>query len=141
MNIKSTICVLTWTLIAMNSSHIEGLAGTCDSQSIFCFANGYKPLNIYSTSKTSDLTLCLEKCVDDNVCKVFAYNEQVFYLFIFNLIFIFLFFFVLLSYCLILVLLCYYYCLIIVLLLLLLLLLLSYYCLIIEYILIRILSY
>ena len=72
-------CVLTWALVtAIYASYVEGLDETCENQSVFCYSKGYKPLDIYSTVFTSDLSFCLEKCVADNDCKVAAYNKQVF---------------------------------------------------------------
>ena len=71
--IELNISVLIWTLItAIYACCVEGLNKTCENQSVFCYSKGFKPLDIYSTAFTSDLTLCLEKCVADNECKMVA---------------------------------------------------------------------
>ena len=58
-------------------SFVRALNELCTNQTMFCYAEGYKPVNIYSLIQSLQLEFCLKKCARDKMCKVAAYSEMV----------------------------------------------------------------
>ena len=76
MKTKNNYVTLS-AVITMSISIVRARNELCTNQTIFCYEEGYKPLNIYSSTQTLDFEFCLKKCVRDAMCKVVAYSELV----------------------------------------------------------------
>ena len=66
-----------FSIILKSISIVSAQKEMCANHTLFCFAEGYRPLNVYSNAQSSNFQLCLKKCARDKTCKVAAYSEMV----------------------------------------------------------------